>query len=84
MKAKVKTLPVDASAAAGKGGLYQDARSHLKRVVTRQISKSGDADVARDDDDGLTPIDRLIRQGSFEPAIKSPDIEKGNTGRYLS
>ena len=84
-KTKVKTLPVEVE--DGKGSLYQDARSHLKRVVTRQISRSKDENKIEDDEEDLTPIDRLIRQGSFEPTTTNNNnnvVEKDSAkGRFL-
>ena len=84
-KTKVKTLPVEVE--DGKGSLYQDARSHLKRVVTRQISRSKDENKIEDDEEDLTPIDRLIRQGSFEPTTTTNNnnvVEKDSAkGRFL-
>ena len=85
-KTKVKTLPVEVE--DGKGSLYQDARSHLKRVVTRQISRSKDENKIEDDEEDLTPIDRLIRQGSFEPTTTTTNnnnvVEKDSAkGRFL-
>jgi hypothetical protein len=81
-KTKVKTLPVEVE--DGKGSLYQDARSHLKRVVTRQISRSKDENKVEEDEEDLTPIDRLIRQGSFEPTTTNNLVEKDSAkGRFL-
>ena len=70
-KTKAKTLPDEGA----KTNLYLDARNQLKRVVTRQISRPsvGLDDDYDDCDDDMTPIDRLIRQGSFEPV----NSEKG-------
>ena len=70
-KTKAKTLPDEGA----KTNLYLDARTQLKRVVTRQISRPsvGLDDDYDDCDDDMTPIDRLIRQGSFEPV----NSEKG-------
>ncbi len=75
-KTKVKTLPVEVE--DGKGSLYQDARSHLKRVVTRQISRTKDENKLEADEEDLTPIDRLIRQGSFEPTTTPTTTNNSN------
>ena len=79
LKSKIKTLPLEVE--EGNSSLYQDARSHLKRVVTRQISRGAQKEKeTEEDEDDLTPIDRLIRQGSFEPN-KNFEAENLTRGR---
>lgn len=80
LKTKIKTLPLEVE--EGNSSLYQDARSHLKRVVTRQISRgSAKEKEEEDEEDDLTPIDRLIRQGSFEPNknVEADTLTKGRS-----
>ena len=80
-KAKVKTLPLEVEDGAS-GSLYQDARSQLKRVVTRQISR-GNVEENDSEEEGMTPIDRLIRQGSFEPNLSASDSGSSLKGRLI-
>ncbi len=80
LKTKIKTLPLEVE--EGNSSLYQDARSQLKRVVTRQISRgSAKEKEEEDEEDDLTPIDRLIRQGSFEPNknVEADTLTKGRS-----
>ena len=80
-KSKVKTLPLEVEDGAS-GSLYQDARSQLKRVVTRQISR-GNIEENDSEEEGMTPIDRLIRQGSFEPNLSASDSGSSLKGRLI-
>ena len=80
-KAKVKTIPLEVEDGAS-GSLYQDARSQLKRVVTRQISR-GNIEENDSEEEGMTPIDRLIRQGSFEPNLSASDSGSSLKGRLI-
>ena len=67
-KPKVKALPQEVGDTKS---LYQDARSQLRRVVTKQLSRKEEPQ----DGEDMGPIDQLIRQGSLDPK-KSGDFSQ--------
>ena len=70
-KVKPPSLPVDDDSRS----IYQDARSQLRpvvaRMLSRQMSQDKNNEMIEEDDDN--PVDKMIRQGSSQAGIKGSD-----------
>ena len=72
-KVKPPSLPVDEDSRS----LYQDARSQLRPVVARMLSRQMSQDKSNEmmekEVDVENPVDKMIRQGSSQAGIKGSD-----------